>query len=451
MKAVRDLLADCESSERQLSYAGDSNEVGRRQSGAYYTPTDVAQKFWRDFFDFTGLNGPDDLADFVLAHRFLEPSSGSGVLFFALLEGLVDRGVRPEVLASVDICLVDISRAAAQYIERSLDLLRKRAGYELPNVRVVCADFLSYEPIGASGKKWCVFGNPPYVSIKGGRWRNSAAAFLEKTMQLVGDDGVFGLILPLSVSFSRDYASLRSELLASPRSIAAAHFDNMPDTLFKTGKPLSQNTNKANSQRITMLFSAPGHGRRRLTTPLMRWSRKDRAEFLAANLEFHDFSRLPTFGQFPRVSSIESARYIAESVDASVKLRDLLSDGGPYALHVSGVARNFIAFRDEPGVGSIDLTVNSRKELFRVLGVLASDEFYQYWRTFGDGFHVTRSIVESMPISSCLSMRVDRELPAIEKLWKDRTRFRKSKLNGGKLVCSYDFSNVMRASLIPRP
>ncbi|MGE4430181.1 MAG: hypothetical protein AB7E05_05485 [Sphingobium sp.] len=120
-------------------------------------------------------------------------------------------------------------------------------------------------------------GNPPFVANpRGARWRNLYADFVEAMLSYRGVKGI-SLILPLSICFSRDYSDLRATIRAAGMGISASSYDNIPDCLFKSGKPDSTNTNRANSQRCTILNLGGPAPLLREASPLLRWSTADRA------------------------------------------------------------------------------------------------------------------------------------------------------------------------------
>ena len=91
-----------------------------------------------------------------------------------------------------------------------------------------------------------VIGNPPYVATKSvkysigryvkHRYPDIYAYLLEKSMQTTSQVGRCGMILPLSIAFSRDFASLR-ESVRQWGSSWLSSFDNIPAALFRRSQP----------------------------------------------------------------------------------------------------------------------------------------------------------------------------------------------------------------------
>lgn len=401
----------------------------------------MVQHFWREYEGFHNLSDLPAWRRHLQRYRFVEPSVGAGVFLFGLLEHLARRGASVEDIALLKFAGVDLNAAALEFVRRQLALLVSKAGFDLAGVTLHLGDFLSFEASPSD----CVsyVGNPPYVrNPAGSRWRNIYADFIERMLDAPTKARALSLIVPLSVAFSRDYAQLRSRM--DPMvGLRLEAFDNIPDCLFSAGKPGNSNTNKANSQRCVILSAREDGARLRQATELRRWSRGMRRSALESGPLYHDFVDYNFDDQWPRPSSDWILPYLS-AAHAAPRVRDLVAPG-PYGLGVASVARNFIGLRDlqpRAGAGSIQLTFATERDFAVAFQILASPIFYEWWRSVGDGFHVTRSDVLSFPIlprlrSACLA----RTAFAIAG-WKNRSMFERSKLNAGREVRSYDFRGL---------
>jgi hypothetical protein len=265
---------------------------------------------------------------------------------------------------------------------------------------------------------------------------------VEISLRHAGQEGALHFILPVSIAFSRDFEQLRKMLVGGNRELILSHFDNIPDTLFKSGKPGHTNTNKANSQRCSIVTVRPSDTQKVLSTELHRWSKYDRASFLDTAPTYHDVTDYAFDGQFPRPTHTAVLQYLKEGRTCT-RLGDLLSRSGSSELYVAAVARNFIALRDTPGGGAHCLRFSSQEDFHRALLVLASDLFFAYWRTVGDGFHVTKANVLDFPITPQLMEATSKHLRSAKRLWATRSAFLKSKLNAGQPTLSYDLSEAV--------
>jgi len=437
-------LKNAEKAEKELSYVSVcGSERARKLSGSYYTPIDVARFFWNEFFQHSRLTGTSQAAKFVNQHKFIEPSVGAGALFFALLERLVVAGLSPVQLSQIDAELVDINQHALMFIRKNVGELERKLGVTFSNLRYSCVDFREAN-FSREEKPIVFFGNPPFVKNTNGAptWKNLFADFLDKCVRDVGEKGSVHLVLPISIAFSRDYRALRRSLKARPRMIALSHFDNIPDTLFKSGKPLHNNSNKANSQRCSILTLLPSDKQIVLSTKLHRWSKRDRHKILGQSPEYLNVTDYGFDDQFPRPSNQQILRYLT-GIEKTVSFRDLVQKPGKYKLYVAGVARNYIGIREHVGRGVHEFRFNRQVDFFSALYLITSDLFQDYWLTIGDGFHVTKSNILDFPLSEDLLERLHRDHRKIKRIWDKREKFSKFKLNSGIPTASYDFSGVV--------
>ena len=433
-----------EDAEEKLSYISEcKSEHERKKTGSYYTPTDVADFFWRELFIQNEVLDAEDALSFLRNHHFVEPAAGAGALIFALFKRFLSLGVTAEQLAEIELSIVDVNTNALDFVEKQMKVLAGAWDVSFNTVRLIRDNFLSAD-LGSGFKPYFFFGNPPFVANEKGRspWKNIYADFLEKALTHVGGEGGVHFIVPLSVAFSRDYSALRTMITDTRGTVCLSNFDNIPDTLFKSGKPSHTNTNKANSQRCTILTVLPGRPRKLLATPLLRWSKKDRADLLGRSPEYVDVSDYSFDQQFPRPESQTVMDYLDLAV-GSPALGSIVSKNGKYRLFVAGVARNYVSLREGPANGVHALGFESEDDFLLGLGVLSSDLFLSYWLSIGDGFHLTKGNIFNFPLHHTLVRECQRNAPAIRTTWKARQRFQKGKLNSGRMTKSFDLRDAV--------
>ncbi len=428
-----------EEAEDKLSYISEcKSEHERKKLGSYYTPTDVADFFWRELFAHNKILDGEDALSFLRKHHFVEPAAGAGALIFALFKRLLGLGVTSEQLAEIELSIVDVNNNALAFVEKQMKVLASAWDVSFNRVRLLRDDFLSTD-LSRGFKPYFFFGNPPFVANKKGEspWKNIYADFLEKALMHVGREGGIHFIVPLSVAFSRDYSVLRAMIMDTRGTVCLSNFDNIPDTLFKSGKPSHTNTNKANSQRCTILTVLPGRPKKLLATPLLRWSKKDRTNLLSQSPEYFDVSEYSFDQQFPRPESYAVLDYLDRAA-GSPTLGSIVSKNGSHRLFVAGVARNYVSLREGPANGVHALGFESNDDFFLGLGVLSSDLFLSYWLSIGDGFHLTKENIFNFPLHHTLVRECQRNAPALRLTWKVRQRFQKRKLNSGRMTKSFD-------------
>jgi len=435
------LLDRAKKAELVLSYASPcKSEKARKQAGAYYTPQDAAHFFWNEFLSLNDVNSASDVYDFWTNHHFIEPACGAGALVYALLKKVVEIGLPIEAIASVNMTLIDINKDALEFTRSELEQIGLKWGISFSGIKFIHADFLSYR-LPVCSRKPLVFGNPPFVSNpRGSKWKNIFADFLEKSLKLSGDLGQIHFILPLSLAFSRDYSALRVLLRGSGKSLALSSFDNIPDTLFPSGKPEHTNTNKANSQRCSIVTVFPSTTPRILATRMHRWNKKDRERLLSSRPHYHDVTYYSFDRQFPRPEN-QTVMHLLSDAKAYPSLKSLLVKESENVLLVSGVARNFIGLREEASSGVSRLCFSNRANFYKAILILSSQIFLDYWRSIGDGFHVTRGNIEHFPLHPSLMAIVEHNINKGRSLWQSRELYAKIKRHPKGKTKSYDFSD----------
>lgn len=381
-----------------------------------------------------------DVHDFWTTHHFIEPACGAGALVYALFKKVVDIGLSFDALASVEMTVIDINKDALDFTRRELQTIETKWGISFSGIRFVCADFLSCT-LPASPKKLLFFGNPPFVANpRGSKWKNTFAEFVERSLTLSGTDGQVHFILPLSLAFSRDYSALRDRIRFSGKSVALSSFDNIPDTLFPSGKPEHTNTNKANSQRCSIVTVFPSKNTKILATRMHRWSKKDRERLLTMSPDYHDVTGYTFDGQFPRPENPTVMRLLRDA-RAHPSFKSLLVKESKNTLFVAGVARNFIGLRDEASSGVNRLCFKNQSDLYKAVLILSSDLFLDYWRSIGDGFHVTRGNIEQFPLHPTFMAVIEGNISKGRSLWQSRELYAKIKCHPKGKTKSYDFSD----------
>lgn len=443
--AIDRAIAAAEEAELELSRQGAHAPAEQRKaSGSYYTPSDVAGHFWDLFFRHHRIVDLASLLAFTSSNDLVEPSAGSGMFVFSFLRKAASLGATPENLAGLRFHVIDINLSALRFFAEQMRQIETAAAVRFNGIGPSQSDFLEWAT--STHVQNAVFvGNPPFITNpRGNRWRNLYADFVAAMLQYRSVKGV-SLILPLSVCFSRDYAALRDMIREAGMGISASSYDNIPDCLFKAGKPDSINTNRANSQRCTILNLGGPDRSLREAAPLLSWSAAQRVTVLSGVPTFRRFTDADPSGQIPRPASDLLTDYM-EGASGARPLRALLSKIGRPAFSVGGVARNYIGLRDyaPSESGCIPIKVSSQEEQDVILQVLSSELFFDYWRTYGDGFHVTVDLIERFPLTDKLMSRFRSGAPIARHAWASRAAYAKEKLNSGRVVRSYDFRGAFR-------
>ena len=428
----------CESSELFLS-SSQNSFLDRKNTGSYYTPVDACDFFWNEFFALKSIKNKSEALKFIKEVEFIEPAVGAGIFVFSLIKKLILTGCPLSSLSNLRITCFDINGRALAFVKKNKAKLEEDLHCKLGEWNLVKKDYLKASLSGR--KRQLVFvGNPPFVKNgSSSLWKNSFADFFEKSYNADSKADV-AFIMPLSFSFSRDYALLRDYIVQNESSLYLANFDNIPDCIFKAGKFDTHNTNTANSQRCTIAYVFRDNKGKAFSTSLIRWKASERHLIFTNRPEYHDISDTIGLGQFLRPSSNKILSYMQGK--PACHLGDMFSNDGKYPLYIAGVARNYISVRKQLSSGGHKLTFKSQKEFYSLLAIIGSDIFFEYWLTVGDGFHLTKSDIYNFPVSKDLLKWSVTQERKTKRIWASKSEFLKTKLNAGKKNISYDFSSV---------
>ena len=406
----------------------------RRVSGSFYTPYDVANFICNKVLDDLSYKNPSKLKKIIKDFFLLEPSCGSGIFIFTFLKCLAERGIEEKDLRKFKVVAVDVNNNALNYIKHKLKEEKVNVDIKTYNL-----DFRDLN-ISKTKKIPIIIGNPPFV--KGDEksiHKNLFADFLDASISKFKTNGSLCLILPLSICFSRDYILLREKLKNLDSEIKFFNFDNIPDSLFYAGKPGSLNTNRANSQRCSIVLIKPSQRNRIFSSKLISWKRDERKTMLNNKITLFEITDINYGNQFIRPFNRQAWEMIKKA--NGKKAKHFLSEEGKYILYLASVARNFISFRKKDYSQSISLTFKNKNDLLLMFAVLNSKEFFYFWKSVGDGFHLSKDTISNFLISDRMQASISNDIKKIGKIYVNKDQYKKTRTIRNKKYVSYDFSS----------
>ena len=314
-----------------------------------------------------------------------------------------------------------------------------------------------YDLMTARGGFDVIIGNPPYISrrkversyktrgFETSRCPDIYAQVLERSHEICRPGGRIGMILPLSLTFSRDFKSLRKLLFRECGRIWFSSFGRIPSALF------SHDVRVRNT--IYIATKDPMKQVRCVTTRLHRWFNHER-EFLFANLAYAPCDPAPFDDAVPKLSSSRLLRALADRLGKNpYRLeREAVAGGSGPSLHFKRTAYNWLtvcttlppAFgkRGQPVPHTKYSPIGFPDSATRDLAMMLANSklMFLWWITIGDDFDVTKTNVLSAPFGpSSLSpeqrSRVLDRLPALQEAMEANVDF---KLNAGKQIGNYN-------------
>jgi hypothetical protein len=321
---------------------------------------------------------------------------------------------------------------------------------------------IEFNDIMESGGFDVVIGNPPYVKYSSVADQYTIAGYetadapdiyayvLERSTRLLGDHGRGSMIVPLNLTFSRDFVSLRALLLNQYDASWLSSYDNIPAALF-TGV----------SQRCTIWVGCRQNGDGDdFVAPMYRW-RSSYRPVLLENAHYtpwqppdRDVSEIPKFAslaqgaiynELRRSEQLRPTRFQEADSDSSCRFA------------FSTTARNFVSsfISDPPCFDAASLTavpqsqvaeiqVGSEDMALSTMASCAGHLFLWYWLVRGDGFHVTKTVVRDF--CACLNAVPDEHYSLLvdlgELLHEHRDEALVFKKNAGRYVGNYNYGSL---------
>lgn len=316
--------------------------------------------------------------------------------------------------------------------------------------------FVEFYGIMATGGFDVVIGNPPYVATakvrkayqvigyRTDRCTDIYAWCLERVSQLAHNRAYTGMIVPLSLTFSGDFAPLRALLYGAYNTNWFSSFGRIPAALF------------AHDVRVrnTIHMGAKHGDGSQYTSRLHRWFDVERPHLLSA-MSYASFDPNQWTGRVPKLNTAALIRAFESAASRGNKLEHVLADrSAQYALHFKKTAYNWLNFcrelppcYDENGKPIAHtqfdtIVISSPEARDALLLTLNSKIQLAFWIAVGDDFHVTRWMFGELPVD--LATLIDAESRSLAALaeeldaaMKDAVSF---KVNAGKRVGNYNLA-----------
>ncbi|MBN2022579.1 MAG: N-6 DNA methylase [Pirellulales bacterium] len=333
-------------------------------------------------------------------------------------------------------------------------------------------------PEAASGFD-VLIGNPPYSALKNAPSHLHTAkqfvsfpdrpsgsemiysAFIEMMWRLtVQDSSASGLVVPLSIAYhqGKQLTACRLAIMQDIGHWRFAFFDREPHALF--GEDVK--TRNAILFRVVSRKKARSVNATRFQTgPLQKWTSRNRSG-LFASLDFTPINVPDISRGIPKLDGqlqCQAAAILMERTDRFShgwkKIRtcfpsDACSNDATPVVFIASTAYNFLnVFRPHNTCPALRVPM-SENRLFRVeyaseksacvaFAILSSRLVYWWWHVHGDGFHVARWLLESIPFCDSSFSKGDREKLAAcgGRLWDQLQSHQVVSLNRNRVTIAY--------------
>ena len=319
--------------------------------------------------------------------------------------------------------------------------------------------FVEFYGIMQTGGFDVVIGNPPYVAkhkiAKSYRFKgfntdgcpDIYAPILEQSISVARDKGRVSMIVPLSLTFSSRFPSLRTLIYRECGNVWFSSFGRIPSALF------SFDTRVRNAIILSQKSKRPSA--QFFTTRLHRWFESERST-LFERLNYSRFLPMSFGGLVPKIGSariLSMFDALHESDDYRFSSEFAVGDKR-YPMHFKQTAYNWITFCVEKPpaydhrhrripqtkYGSVYFTSKEHRDLslFLTNGLL----MFTWWIAIGDDFDVTKSNFSSAPFGPRQLSDEQKELLlfAVPDLVNAMQRNLVFKLNAGIKIGNYNLA-----------
>jgi len=269
-----------------------------------------------------------------------------------------------------------------------------------------------------------VIANPPYVGTSPNAVIKKLfvtascgdlyAWIYERALQVLGEEGSTGIVIPLSIAFAKAMTPLREILLNKKLHIRASFYDNRPEGLFNADKT-SSGTNTENRQRTSIIIAkAISDFPTIIETTDFVQSRADERHLLFTSLFFGNTTSIASKAAFPKIGKSVLISFWEIISSASRKISDLVIDlysesrrppSGSIFLTIPRAAYHNVTAvpgsLDRNKVLSASFSNQNDLKLAQIL--LNSNIFFWYWRAFGDGFLLGTELIGAFPVPDDLT------------------------------------------------
>lgn len=247
------------------------------------------------------------------------------------------------------------------------------------------------------GEYDCIIGNPPYVEYSKVRKQYEVKGFetiscgniyayvIEKSIRILNDNGIIGVIVPISLVSTRRMAPLIRYIEGSCKAMFFSNFGDRPGTLFN-----------GVHQKVTIFIGHKGKSHRPLiyTSQYYHWYNSER-ELLFKNIRYMENPF--KYQEFYYKIGNNLQKSIIEKVNKKEKsILDITVKGGNYKAYLNTRLAFWVkCFIGEKKSNEFKEYYFKNKEDALIFAALMNSNLYYFiWETISDGWHITRKELE---------------------------------------------------------
>jgi len=322
--------------------------------------------------------------------------------------------------------------------------------------------FVEFYGIMQSGGFDVIIGNPPYIASSKVRREYTVRGFsadscpdiyawcLERATQICSPVGRMGMIVPLSLTFSGDFAPIRGLLFNQFPAHWFSSFGRIPSALFNYDVRV----------RNTIHLASRTGEKRFNSTRIHRWFEQERPELFQL-LRYATFAASLWGGIVPKIDSQELCASLEQLLSSKrIRVGDFLTKRhGQAQLYFKKTAYNWLAFSsDQPpsfddrgrkiDQTQLDVLDIQSEEAMPLLFLLLNGKIaFLFWYVCGDDFHVTKGVLAAIPAPELSQIKNRDKLASLQKSLEAAMQNAVSfKLNAGKRVGNFNLARCRQVT-----
>jgi len=350
--------------------------------------------------------------------KIIDISCGSGSLIFSCYEYLLPfyQETKLSKLESLKSCFennlygIDIDHEAIEIIRLRLNLINlihfKENEFVIPLNFQICDSLKKnhgeIQKIIDNGGFDVTLGNPPYIEygkikeseglelFKSFKCKNIYAYFLEKNYSILKENGISGMIIPISYVSTKRMKPIRELISNNSRFQKISSFADRPSCLFSG---VHQKINIVISQKST------GFTGEILTTKYNHWNSSEEIE-LFKQLSYQKNNYINN-SFIPKLGNSTDARILSKIYNGNISLIDLTDKSGSFSCYVNMRIGFWVkTFNNKQKSNEYkQFTFGTEKDMIIFNSILNSNLFFFYWETISDCWHLTLDNLKYFKIS----------------------------------------------------
>ena len=270
-----------------------------------------------------------------------------------------------------------------------------------------------------------IFGNPPYQDTDKTYPHKDKFTklgfldverlehlFLRLSLSLVKEEGIICQIVPYSIASRNDCQDTRVEFQRNCRKITISSFGNRPSSMFPKNPFLRKDKENRSSPMIMTALKGQSDNLEFLSSPIQRWSEKDREHCIQKDPQCSLPERLLDFpglnSKWPKISTDRIASMFCSAVQNGTQISRLtkrLSNPDPSRiLDVPKTGYLYVSILPHGNLGkfkpkaTFPLKFMDSETASIAFLALNTTIHYAWWMAWDDGFHVTASPIRQFHI-----------------------------------------------------